>query len=94
MTKQNSNRKKSKTEKTTNTDLSTELLDLYDDYARFTQRCIFLCDAASNLMANNEELSKESIRGFEQYAGLLRHETLGFKKRIGEIRTIYSSTNR
>jgi hypothetical protein len=68
------------------TDISLDLLKLYDDFADFNDDCAFLCDAFASLAANHECLDQDNINGLERHAYWLKQRVGEFKERIRQIR--------
>jgi hypothetical protein len=68
------------------TEVSLDLLRLYDDFADFSDDCAFLCDAFASLAAHHEYLDERSIQGLERHAYWLKQRVGEFKERLNRMR--------
>jgi hypothetical protein len=62
-----------------------DILQLYDEFAEFNDRCSFLCDAFAGIVANPEYIDENTIHGFSRYSDWLKHKIVEFKARLKHI---------
>jgi hypothetical protein len=65
--------------------MSTQLLDYYDEFAEFSDRCAFLCDAFAAIAAHNESLDEHSVRGLAYSADWLKCRARELKEKLRTI---------
>jgi hypothetical protein len=65
--------------------LSRQLLDYYDEFAEFSDRCAFLCDAFAAIAAQNDSLDEYSMRGLAYSADWLKYRARELKEKLRSI---------
>lgn len=70
--------------------LPKQLLDYYDEFAEFSDRCAFLCDAFAAIASHNTSLDDYSIRGLAYSADWLKYRARELKEKL---RVIQRSSN-
>lgn len=71
-------------------DVSSELLQYYDDFTAFNEDCAFLCDSFASVVANSEFLEERSLRGLARHANWLKRRVGEFKEELDQIRKRHS----
>lgn len=65
--------------------LARRLLDYYDEFAEFSDRCAFLCDAFAAMAAQGGGLDEGSIRGLAYSADWLKSRARELKEKLRAI---------
>ncbi len=65
--------------------VSKQLLDYYDEFTEFSDRCAFLCDAFAAVAAHNESLDEHSVRGLAYSADWLKLRARELKEKLRTI---------
>lgn len=65
--------------------ISRQLLDYYDEFAEFSDRCSFLCDAFAAMAVQSGSLDEYSVRGLAYSADWLKLRTRELKDKLRTI---------
>jgi len=68
-----------------NTEISKDILQLYDELTEFYDRCSFLCDAFASIVANHEYVDENTINGFSCYSNWLKQQVGDIKAKLKHI---------
>ena len=66
-------------------EVSKDILQLYDEFTEFYDRCSFLCDAFASIVANHEYVDENTIHGFSRYSNWLKQQIGDFKTKLKHI---------
>ncbi|WDE04192.1 hypothetical protein SG34_023050 [Thalassomonas viridans] len=74
--------------------LSSEFIDLVDDFSKFSEECAFLFDGFSAVAQEPESITPDTSEGIRHLCFWLKYEVIGYRYKIDELRERWKAIKR
>lgn len=68
-------------------DISTQLLEFYDEFTAFNSDCAFLCEAFASMVVTNANLDSSTVNGLISHAQWLKQRSNSLEKQLKQIQS-------